>query len=325
MKIMRATWIAMLACLPAMASAAEPLREVTDGSVPIPLAAVVRVLAYPDESSGTGFAVDRNGLIITAASVVEKARSIWVFTRDQRSSKAELLSTSRETGVAVIRADKLDLPPLQLAKRDVLPGEPVQVVGFDGSRSVLVMDSGVARFLEGKELHYTRSRRSIPGLSGAPVFLRSGEVVAMHWGARPSLEDPVAIGVPAALLRRDLADIRLKFAFPDQVPAGTSRKWRAFFQLECGQTLSEPIRATIPLREGEVIASVSAVLEGLEQVEVVQQPVATLEASGSGAGAAITRFEIKGPSKFPLVPCSLEGRATLVVTFLVRPPINEIR
>ena len=54
---------------------------------------------------GTGFAIDRDGLIVTNNHVIEGADEITVVLADRREFDARLVGTDQRTDLAVLRID----------------------------------------------------------------------------------------------------------------------------------------------------------------------------------------------------------------------------
>src|SRR5258708_14650344 len=63
---------------------------------------------------GTGFVVDRNGVVLTNNHVVEGADAILVKLSDEREFPGKVVGTDPPTDIAVVRIDAKDLRPLPL-------------------------------------------------------------------------------------------------------------------------------------------------------------------------------------------------------------------
>jgi S1-C subfamily serine protease len=266
----------------------------------------------------TGFVVENGDLALTAASNVEDASAIVAVMADGMEFPAEVVRTSRESGVAILRIKGPAYAPARIAAEDPGRLSDVQVVGFDGVRSVLAKDSGVVIGTAKGQLEYTRRKRSIPGISGAPVFLSTGEVVGLHLGSRPSATTTVGFAVPASVLRAELVALRETLPTPAASPGSSSRKWSAYLQLKCGEAMRTEFRASVPVQPNEVVTRAEARFESVRNIEVLEAPtVRDLE-----RGSAYVAFEIRAPPKPLFSECMNPGIAMLVVDFSVvaKPP-----
>ena len=158
-------------------------------------------------SGGTGFLVDRDGLILTNHHVVDDADAITVWLHDRRSFEAELIGSDPTTDVAVLRIEGVNLPALTLGDSDRLRvGEWVLAIGNPGFQGGRPLDEtvtfGIVSAL-GRPLSVIRSELARdpddrgmaewaiedfiqtdavinPGNSGGPLVDMSGRVVGMN-------------------------------------------------------------------------------------------------------------------------------------------------
>lgn len=134
---------------------------------------------------GTCFAVDPNGLVMTSFHVVEDAEKINVRFADGRKSDAEIVRSSSDTDLVVLKASLLTPDWLPLAKpSDVKVGTPAFTVGFpspDMLGSEPKLTEGSVSALSGVE-ESTMIQISIPiqgGNSGGPVIDYRGRVLGV--------------------------------------------------------------------------------------------------------------------------------------------------
>ncbi len=84
----------------------------------------------PSVSSGSGVIINANGYIVTNNHVVQDADIVDVTLSDNRSFKAEVIGTDRDTDLAVIKINQKDLPYLSFVNSDNSKvGEWVLAVG----------------------------------------------------------------------------------------------------------------------------------------------------------------------------------------------------
>src|SRR4051812_46546833 len=141
-------------------------------------------------ATGTGFVVDKDGNIATAAHVVDGASSITVTFQDGTTRTAKLLGKDDATDVAVIKVDPsgLDLHVLDLGSSAALGvGDPLAVIGdpFGYERSISTgIVSGLDRTIQAPNgftvAHAIQTDAAInPGNSGGPIVDSSGSVIGI--------------------------------------------------------------------------------------------------------------------------------------------------
>jgi len=162
------------------------------------------------ERGGSGFIVDRSGLVVTNNHVVEGASAISVRLADGRRLDADLVGRDAPTDLALVRlrAPPKDLPVARLGDSDRLRvGDWLLAIGnpFGLSTSVsLGILSATARDLgAGPFDEFLQTDAAInPGNSGGPLFDLAGEVVGVNT-AMVSNESGSRIGfaIPSSLLK----------------------------------------------------------------------------------------------------------------------------
>ena len=170
-------------------------------------------------ASGTGFVVDGQGHIVTAAHVVDGATSITVKFQDGTSRQAKVLGQDDATDVAVIAVDPagLTLHPLTLgSSASVGVGAPVAAIGdpFGYERSLSTgIVSGVDRTVEAPNgftvAHAIQTDAAMnPGNSGGPVLDANGKVVGIAdqiaTGGSADQSSGVGFAVPIDLVKSSL-------------------------------------------------------------------------------------------------------------------------
>src|SRR5436190_1239928 len=130
---------------------------------------------------GTGFVIDKRGLIATNLHVIGEARPITVQTADGKSLSVKAIHASdRALDLAVLQVEAMDLVPLELSDEKTAAGEPVVVMGNPHGLKHSVV-SGVisgAREIDGR----TMLQLAVPvepGNSGGPVLDMQGRVLGV--------------------------------------------------------------------------------------------------------------------------------------------------
>ena len=141
------------------------------------------------KSIGTGFIINEDGSIMTAAHVVHKSDQILVKFVDGTVSPANVVSSVRAADVALIKVDKLPANSViaKLGDSDKTePGEPSFVIGnpfgIEHSLSIGHISGSQKRpvIASGLSLKVIQTDASINhGNSGGPLFNENGEVVGV--------------------------------------------------------------------------------------------------------------------------------------------------
>ena len=141
-------------------------------------------------ATGTGFQIDTEGHILTAAHVISGASKVTVTLADGTTRTATVLGSDNATDVAVLKIDPsgLKLSPLKLgSSSSVSVGESVAAIGdpFGYERSLSTgIISGVDRTIQAPNgftvAHALQTDAAInPGNSGGPVLDSSGAVIGI--------------------------------------------------------------------------------------------------------------------------------------------------
>ena len=142
------------------------------------------------QATGSGFVVDGQGTIVTAAHVVDGASSIKVSFSDGTTRTATLLGKDDATDVAVLKVDPsgLTLHPLTLGSSTALKvGDAVAAIGspfgYQESFSTGVV-SGLDRTIQAPNgftvAHAIQTDAAInPGNSGGPILDANGHVIGI--------------------------------------------------------------------------------------------------------------------------------------------------
>jgi putative serine protease PepD len=172
------------------------------------------------EATGSGFVVDGNGNIVTAAHVVDGAGSIKVTFSDGTTRTATVSGEDNATDVAVLKVDPsgLTLHPLKLgSSASIGVGDAVAAIGspFGYSESVSTgIVSGVDRTIQAPNgytvAHAIQTNAALnPGNSGGPILDSSGHVVGIadQIATNSSADQSSGVGfaVPVDLVARELS------------------------------------------------------------------------------------------------------------------------
>src|ERR687885_2323240 len=143
------------------------------------------------EATGSGFAIDRKGTILTNAHVVAGATRVQVQLADKRIVDARILGRDESSDLAVLKvsARSGELPPLPLgSSRSVQVGDPTIAIGnpFGLERTLTTgVVSAVQRTIrapDGFQIdHVIQTDAAInPGNSGGPLLDAAGRVIGIN-------------------------------------------------------------------------------------------------------------------------------------------------
>jgi len=155
--------------------------------------AVVRVLTQTPRwtTCGSGVIVSPEGYILTAAHVLENARSIVVVVEGCRKYNALVVKIHDWTDLAILRIDAEGLVPLRFGNTTELDdGAEICVLGYPNCGTELVVAQGrVGRMDENSPMGMIWYDAPVQqGQSGGPVIDAAGRLVAVHF------EHPAAEG-----------------------------------------------------------------------------------------------------------------------------------
>lgn len=138
-------------------------------------------------SLGSGFIIDKDGMILTNNHVVARSQEIVVTLSDERKYKAKLIGRDAETDLAIIKIQNNgSLPHVELGDSDHLEiGDWVLAIGnpFGLSQTVTAgIVSAKGRVIgAGPYDNFIQTDASInPGNSGGPLFDMNGKVVGIN-------------------------------------------------------------------------------------------------------------------------------------------------
>jgi serine protease Do len=173
--------------------------------------------APQQERGGSGFIVDRSGLVVTNDHVVDGASAISVRLADGRRFDADLVGRDMPTDLALVRIREppADLPVERLGSSDKLHvGDWLLAIGnpFGLNTSVsLGILSATARDLgSGPYDEFLQTDAAInPGNSGGPLFDMKGEVVGVNTAIINSDSGGrIGFAIPSSLVRALLPQLQ---------------------------------------------------------------------------------------------------------------------
>lgn len=170
--------------------------------------------SFSDEGIGTGFIVDRNGLIVTNSHVVDNPEGEYsVVLKDGRSFEVEKVHLDEPSDLAILEITARDLPIVTLGDSDNLRvGQQAIAIGnalgrFQNTVTTGVI-SGVTRELQasagyGDLKTYENAIQTDaalnPGNSGGPLLNSSGQVIGINVATAGA--DNISFAIPVNNLK----------------------------------------------------------------------------------------------------------------------------
>jgi serine protease Do len=162
---------------------------------------------------GTGFVVDKSGVILTNNHVVEGADAVQVKLSDEREFPGKVVGTDPPTDIAVVRIDAKDVRPLPLGDSDATEvGDWVVAIGnpFGLSHTVSAgIVSAKGRTRQDVPLDpagyydFIQTDASInPGNSGGPLLNLKGQVVGMNSAIRGGGAQGIGFAIPINMIKQ---------------------------------------------------------------------------------------------------------------------------
>jgi len=250
---------------------------------------------------GSGFILDREGLILTNNHVVEDAKKIVVRLSDEREFEAKVVGRDPKTDIALIKIHaEVNLPTAPLGDSDRLEvGEWVLAIGnpFGLEHTVTsgIVSAKGRHIGAGPYDDFIQTDASInPGNSGGPLINMRGEVVGINTAlfSRGGSNIGIGFAVPINLIKELLPELKEK--------GKVTRGWLGVVIQRVTPAIAEPLglnKAT-----GALVAKV---LKGTPA-----------EQGGIRVGDVIIEFdgrEVKESNDLPIIVARTPvGRETLV-------------
>lgn len=212
---------------------------------------------------GTGFIVQKDGIIVTNNHVIEGADEILVQLSDERRVPAKVAGRDPRTDIAVVKInDAKDLPAIALGDSDALEvGDWVVAIGNPFGLNHTVSAGIVSAKGRGRDdvpldpsgyYSFIQTDASInPGNSGGPLLNLKGEVVGMNSAIRGGGAQGIGFAIPINMVKQIL---------PTLLKDGHLTRSALGIRIRDSRDLSPDDRSTLKLSESDK----GAVIESLE-------------------------------------------------------------
>lgn len=172
---------------------------------------------------GSGFVIEKSGIILTNSHVVNGADKVTVTLKDGRVFEGKVRGFDEVTDLAVIKIEGKDLPTAPLADSDqvqvgdwaIAVGNPL---GLDNTVTLGIVStlhrSSAQIGLSDKRLDFLQTDAAInPGNSGGPLLNDRGEVIGINTAIRPD-----AMGIGFAIPINKAKSVKDALAKGEKIP-----------------------------------------------------------------------------------------------------------
>lgn len=133
-------------------------------------------------SCGTGCIIDKSGIILTSAHVVDDGKNLVVTTSNGQDYSAKLIKTFGENkDIAILKIDTpIDLKTVKLGNSEKIKvGQKVLAIGnpfgFNGT-----LTQGIISRIDYSKNRIQTDAAINPGSSGGPLLNRNGEIIGIN-------------------------------------------------------------------------------------------------------------------------------------------------
>ncbi|MGI9433788.1 MAG: Do family serine endopeptidase [Geminicoccaceae bacterium] len=170
----------------------------------------------PVAGAGSGFIIDKGGLIVTNNHVVERADTVTVTLNDGQELDAEIIGADPDTDLALLKVTTDQaLPVARFANSDdVRVGDAVIAIGnpfgLGGTVTAGIVSAKAREIGAGRYDNFLQIDAPINrGNSGGPTFNLEGEVIGVNTAIHSPTGGNVGIGfaIPGNLTQKIVADL----------------------------------------------------------------------------------------------------------------------
>jgi len=172
---------------------------------------------------GSGFLIDKSGVILTNSHVINGADKVTVTLKDGRTFEGKVRGFDEVTDLAVVKIDGTDLPVAPLADSDqvqvgdwaIAVGNPL---GLDNTVTLGIVStlkrSSAQVGIPDKRIDFIQTDAAInPGNSGGPLLNDRGEVIGINTAIRAD-----AMGIGFAIPINKAKSIKDQLARGETIP-----------------------------------------------------------------------------------------------------------
>ncbi|MFH1386518.1 MAG: trypsin-like peptidase domain-containing protein [bacterium] len=226
----------------------------------------------PRKGAGSGFIIDKKGLILTNEHVIRGVDEIKVTLRDGKKFNGKVIGQDANLDVAIIKIETngVDLPVLPLGdSAKIRPGQWVIAIGnpYGFSNTVtsgIVSATGRSLGDLGKKNLIQIDAAINPGNSGGPLLNLKGEVIGLNVAIVAGAQG-IGFAIPINAAKEIMGDLISK--------GKVIRPWLGIFMRDVDERIASYL--DLPIAEGIVITDVAkdspAEKMGLKKYDVVRE------------------------------------------------------
>jgi S1-C subfamily serine protease len=170
---------------PQLVAGEEPVADAA--AVILPSVVQIQVGSGPNSGVGSGVIYDSDGLILTAAHVVEGQQNVIVRFADGEQVEGTVVGGTAGADVAVVQVDRTDLPAAEMALDDqpqvgqmaIAVGSPWGLQGTVTAGIISAVDQAIPSGASARAVLQTDAAIN-PGNSGGPLVDREGRVIGIN-------------------------------------------------------------------------------------------------------------------------------------------------
>jgi S1-C subfamily serine protease len=208
----------------APSSGEEPIADAA--AVILPSVVQIQTGSGPESGVGSGVIYDSNGLILTAAHVVEGQETVTVRFADGEQVEGTVVGGTAGADVAVVQVERTGLPAAELALDDepqvgqmaIAVGSPWGLQGTVTAGIISAVDQAIPQGGSARAVLQTDAAIN-PGNSGGPLVDREGRVIGINVsifslsGANDGVGFAVPIDVANDIAQRVVAGEEIQSAY----------------------------------------------------------------------------------------------------------------
>lgn len=161
------------------------------------------VTNVPTQNLGSGVIVNPEGYVLTNYHVIESATNISVILPDGRVNAAKIIGSDKETDLAVLQIDLINVPIVPIAEKPAVVGDVVLAIGnpFGLDKTVTMgIVSAVGRVIQETGEDFIQTDAAInSGNSGGALVNAYGELIGINSGTYSPSGNGSSTGISFAI------------------------------------------------------------------------------------------------------------------------------
>ncbi len=219
---------------------------------------------HRQQGQGSGFIIDKTGMLLTNAHVVNDADKVTVRLRDGRTFRGEVLGVDEPSDLAVVKIEGDNLPvatlgdssQVQVGDWAIAVGNPL---GLDNTVTLGIIStlkrSSAQVGIPDKRLDFIQTDTAInPGNSGGPLLNDRGEVIGINTAIRADAE-----GIGFAIPIDQAKAIKDRLARGESIPHPYIGVQLLTLTPEVAQRVNEDPNSLVEIPEGKGVLIVRVV------------------------------------------------------------------